>query len=414
MIGHMDHVVHDPSTPFLATDRVRRGFPIAGKLLTAPRLYNESSQIARQTQVGRTNRYFPGSFGEQGAYMAIADRDASYRIFKTPPGQYLIDNFLKHVRETGRPETFPGLHHGPIVQTEAFILLKPFEIDRKKRSDGNLAPCPMCQPNKYLRGSLIYLPDLQAVAAIGHCCADKENLAQATQEYRERVARDQEHDYLLAHVPLIPACLAVVAQVLPAAREAERIYRHFRKAGASFQRPLRLVTKSTRLLTVHEHLKSEAAGLAGGRDSASNITSRTIELGYLRGTIAVTNDYNPVRELERIDEAVRPHNHSETDDALLDYVTNLDSKNRHAVTVKLRQAGTDYSRFQNRIANFCDFFAPENMVLIQQWASHPDNPYRFEVSWKGHERIFRRDGEFCRFAIDPVLWTYKHTWPWPT
>src|SRR5258708_3269815 len=86
---------------------------------------------------------------------------SQFRAFRTPPGQYLVEEFLAHIRQTGQPETFPGLHPGPIAKTEPFLLLRPFEIHRRKRPKGNLAPCPMCQPNKYLRGSLIYLPDLE-------------------------------------------------------------------------------------------------------------------------------------------------------------------------------------------------------------------------------------------------------------
>jgi hypothetical protein len=186
--------------------------------------------------------------------------DPSRRVFRTPPGNYLIEEFLAHIRRTGQPETFPGLHRGPIAKTEPFLLLKKFEVDRRKRPGGDLAPCPMCQPNKYLRGSLIFLPDLRAVAAIGHCCADKENLAIADRKYRERIARDSEDDYLIAHIPLIPAYLSVVERVRPAAREAERIYRSFRNAGAPFQRPLRLVKKVGGLLALDEQIRVPADG----------------------------------------------------------------------------------------------------------------------------------------------------------
>jgi hypothetical protein len=82
---------------------------------------------------------------------------AAPRLFKDPPGQYFVQDFLAHVKKTGLPETFPGLHPGSIAKTERFLLLTRFEIDRRRRPAGNLAPCPMCQPNKYLRGSLIYI-----------------------------------------------------------------------------------------------------------------------------------------------------------------------------------------------------------------------------------------------------------------
>jgi hypothetical protein len=336
-----------------------------------------------------------------------------FRVFGTAPGGYLIEAFLAHIRHTGQPETFPGLHPGPIAKSETFSLLKPFEIDRRKRRDGNLAPCPMCQPNKYLRGSLIYLPDLKAIAAIGHCCADKENLAAAVGDYRERAARDAEHDYLLDHIPLIPAYLSILEKVRPAAREAERIYRNFRTAGAPFQRPLRLVKKIGGLLTLDEQLQvpADAAGSAGFRRYAS-IINQKIEFGFLRGMIALSGGYDPVRELDRMVAAVRSYNHGETDDALLNYVTALDPQTRRAATIKIRDAGTDYLKFQKRIADFCDFFTPENIRLLNLWASHPANPDRFEARLNENKCTFRRRGEYWSILLEPILWAYE--FPWPT
>ncbi|HEY3909815.1 MAG TPA: hypothetical protein VGM07_07985 [Stellaceae bacterium] len=336
------------------------------------------------------------------------------RVFRTPPGNYLIEEFLAHIRSTGQPETFPGLHRGPIAKTEPFSLLKRFEIDRRKRPDGDLAPCPMCQPNKYLRGSLVYLSDLRAVAAIGHCCADKENLAIADREYRERIARDLEDDYLIAHIPLISAYLSVVARVRPAAREAERIYRSFRNAGASFQRPLRLLKKVGGLLALDEQLQvpADIAGPAGFR-SRARIINQKIEFGFLRGMIALSSDYDPVRELDRIITAVRLYNHGETDNALLDYVTGLDPQSRRVATIKLREAGIGYSKFQNRIADFCNFFTPANIGLLNKWASHPVNPYRFEAYLNDSRCTFRRHGEYWSILLDPILYACESPWPTP-
>jgi hypothetical protein len=273
----------------------------------------------------------------------------------------------------------------------------------------------MCQPNKpkYLHGSLIYLPSLQAVAAIGHCCADKENLAAATREYNERIKRNDEEDYLLAHIPLVPAYLSVLERVRPAAREAERIYREFRKAGAVFQRPLRLVQKVGGRLAVEEQLAVQPGAPAGLRTRQSSFTTREIEFGFMCGLIALTGDYNPVRELDRIVAAVTPHNHGDSGEAALDYIAPLDSLSRHAATVKLRQAPKDYSRFRRRLADFCAFFTPDNIRLIHQWASHPAQPEPFSVSLNGNKCTFYGRSGVCSITLAAVLWTYDHPWPRP-
>lgn len=51
-----------------------------------------------------------------------------FRLFKDMPGQYLIDEFLAHLRTTAEPESFAGIHPGPLDKTE------PFRITRTEKS----------------------------------------------------------------------------------------------------------------------------------------------------------------------------------------------------------------------------------------------------------------------------------------
>jgi hypothetical protein len=345
----------------------------------------------------------------------ISNGAPTFRIFKTRPGQDLINKFMAHIRETGQPETFPGLYCATIAKTEPFLILKRFDIDRKKRPARDKAACPMCQPNKYLSGTLIYIPRLLAIAAIGHCCADKDNLAASSREYRERTERDEQETYLLAHVPLVPACLSVIEKARPAAREARRVYRHFRTRGAEFQRELRLVKMNSGRLTVSEQIEGETAafGPAGFRSPTTNVNIREVEFGTLRGMIALNTQYDPVGELDRIQSRLRTHNHAETEDAYLEYIAEMTPLPRRAATVQLREAANHYSKFQARIADFCAFFTPENLRRIHDWASHPARAQRFEVSLTGTRCTFRSRSTSCSMVLDPVLWAYHHPWPKP-
>jgi len=86
------------------------------------------------------------------------------KIVGWPSGQY-IDEVLLHLKETAQPETLPSLFRNQIPKDEEFrIMKKDIELDGKKRPEGDNAPCLMCQPNKSLNCSLIYLPKMQ-------CCA---------------------------------------------------------------------------------------------------------------------------------------------------------------------------------------------------------------------------------------------------
>lgn len=240
---------------------------------------------------------------------AVAIEQPTYRRFPERPGSYLVDPFLRHIRRTGQPETFEGIHPGPLPKDSPFQKLTPFKIKATTRQDGQYAPCPMCTPDKFLSGFLIWLPELQAIAAIGHCCAGKDVLAAADREYEARTRRDREDDYLLAVLPCIPQRLSALATMEPAAKEALRLYREIRRADA-FQALLRheKVAHGGRLFLVEE-IKGEIASMGPvgfrGRDHGS-LNIREIDFGFMRGMIALTSDFNPVRELERIRKTIAP------------------------------------------------------------------------------------------------------------
>jgi len=189
-----------------------------------------------------------------------------YRKFTRAPGRDFVEQFLNHIKNAGQPETFPGLHPGPLEKDEEFIKLKPFAIDRKKRPERDKAPCPMChQTNKFLAGDLAYFPRLEAVAAIGHCCAAKEIREAAEREYKVRTTRDAEEELLLQKLPLVSAYLGVLERARLSAIEAERAFRQFRKGASGIHRQLRAVKNAGGRLIVVERIENEvtASGPAG-------------------------------------------------------------------------------------------------------------------------------------------------------
>jgi hypothetical protein len=342
-----------------------------------------------------------------------------FQVFRGIPGRDFIEAFKAHVRETGQPETFEGLHPGPLAKTEPFEKLTPFDLDGRKRPEGDLAPCPMCQPNKYLHGVLAYFPRLQAVAAIGHCCADKETLAAAERGYRERRTQEQEEDYLLAELPLVHARLALIEQVQPAAAEALRAYRQFRSQAPEIQRLLRAAKKAGGRLAVSERIASEAiaGGPVGFRGGGQN--TRDVDFGVLRGSIAVAVNYDPVRELDRIVGLLLPHDRGEAEETAIEYIAALDVGARHRATVNLREAESSYGKWRSRLADFCAFFAPENINRIRSWASHPAHPQPFTATATAGKdgslacQIRDRSALICHVRINPVIRDFDRPWPRP-
>lgn len=341
------------------------------------------------------------------------------RLFKDMPGQYLIDEFLAHVRSTAEPESFAGIHPGPLDKTEPFRKLAPFSVDRRKRADGQMAYCPMChQPNKFLEGAFVYLPRLQAVAAIGHECAAKETRDAAERDYRARRDRQIEEDYLLANLPRVPAKLAAIEQVRPAAAEALRVFRLLRKDAPTALRQLRAVKQQGARLIVAETIDDNivAIGPAGFKGSSGKQT-RDIAFGILSGTTAVINDYNPIAELDRIKQVLQLYAGHPTEDAALNVICSMTDAERQWATTRLRQTDDAFRKFQSRIADFCAFFSPENIGRIGAWTSHSEHPAPFRITRTEKSgavivTIRNADDRFY-VAIAQVIAAHRANWPFP-
>lgn len=350
-----------------------------------------------------------------------ADEHPVFRLFRDMPGRNLIDDFLAHIRTTAEPESFAGIHPGPLDKTEPFRKLTPFSIDRRKRADGSMAYCPMCrQYNKFREGAFVYLPRLQAVAAIGHECAAKENRAAAERDYRTRRDREIEENYLLANLPDVPAKLTAISQVRPAAAEALRVFRLLRKNAPSVQRQLRSVKQQDRRLIVAETIADNIAVIGpSGFRRADGRQTRDVVFGLLAGTTAVINNYDPVTELDNIELTLKPYATFPTEEAALDAICEMDPDDRKRATIQLRNSDGAFRKFQNRIEDFCAFFSPDNIRRINAWTSHPEHPAQFTITRTSKPEginltIQSIENPLFRATISPVITAYQAKWPYST
>jgi hypothetical protein len=152
-----------------------------------------------------------------------------WRQFKDRPIQIWIDETVQRIKETAAPEEIESLYRNQIPKYAKFRTLKHLvTIDGKKRPKGDNCPCPMCTPNRFLTGSLVWFPDLQCCAFIGNCCANDDVLAEAEKERKWRNKRDTEESYLLAALPMVGPKLTVLNTLKPIALEAVRAYRKIR------------------------------------------------------------------------------------------------------------------------------------------------------------------------------------------
>jgi len=338
-----------------------------------------------------------------------------HTFFRDRPGRSLEEEFRAHVRETFRPETFPGLHPGPIPKDTPFFKLAPVDIDKGKRAPGDYVPCPMCQPNKFLSGFLVWFPSLQAIAVIGHCCADKEVLAAADREYKERIAREQQEDFLLAELPLVPSRLAVIQQARPGAEHALHLHRLFKKNGAPFFRMLQEVNRAGGYLRLAYEAEVRTAGVGpSGYRGGDNPSVTFREFGRLDGSTALLSTYNPLQELDQAYRWLAHYTGKATEEEALEYIVGLSPQDRKMAAGHIASATAAFARYQQRLADFGSFFSPANLDRVAAWASAPEQRDQFEVEHGGTAEqmvLTMRSGlGFLRLTVRTARWL-PLTWP---
>ncbi|WP_156434887.1 hypothetical protein [Bradyrhizobium lablabi] len=96
-----------------------------------------------------------------------------WRPFNDRPTGIWIEETVARIKGTAQPELIESLYRNPIPKDARFRVLKHLiTVDGTKRPKGDNCPCPMCTPNRFLTGSLVWFTELQCCAFIGNCCAN--------------------------------------------------------------------------------------------------------------------------------------------------------------------------------------------------------------------------------------------------
>jgi len=322
-----------------------------------------------------------------------------HRRFVEPPlsSDGFVAGLVEHLRRTGQPETFPGLYYGPIARDAPFAIVRKITIDRSKRPDGDLAPCPRCgREDKFIEGALAHFPSLQCCAVVGHCCADKKIGAEADREYQRRTAREQAEDFLLSAVPLVARKQDILCKNTPAADEALRVYRKFRKEASKIQRHLRALNRSGGVLRVAERVRAQ-------------FETRDMVFGPLEGTTALIAKYSPVQELEAVRILLAEYAGGSTEEATFNYVVSLtaDENRRRDAHARLRAADQFWDKFSARLRDFRQFWTRDNVERLNAYGSHRDSPFSFQAAYELVQRrpriTFRHRQHECRILLGAEL-----------
>jgi hypothetical protein len=348
-----------------------------------------------------------------------------WRPFKDRPTGIWIDETAQRIKQTAEPEGIESLFRNQISKDAKFrTLMHLITIDGKNRPKGDNAPCPMCTPNRFLTGSLVWFPDLQFCAFIGNCCANDDVLAEAEKERKWRERRDDEETYLLAALPLVGPKLTVLDSLKPVALEAVRSYRKIRTGVPLVHDQLRKIKQEYGgQLTLTQIIRDESnenddyfgpAGLKGrGKDA---IETRDHTFGSFTGHIAVIKDYNPVKELETMNRkllAIAAHG-SEAE--ALNFIVKMTERERHVAVIILRDVEESIHKFRTRLKDLASFYTRENAENFNAFFTNELNNIYYKVEFatiRGQPRLtFKRGGS--TYELQRGSWADKLDFNWPS
>lgn len=230
-------------------------------------------------------------------------------------------------------------------------------------------------------------------------------------------------DFLLASLPRLDAKLNVIRNLQPAAAEALRIYRSFRKKCSSIQRHLRQVKQhSGGRLRVTEILWSKENeedrdyfGPAGFRGRAGSETeTRDHELGILKGMTALIGEYNPVKELSHITRLLESYVFTGGEENAIDFIVTMSDNQRRAAVALMQEIDRHYVKFILRLKDFESFFSRENIEVLHRYGNHPHNQFSFDANYetiRGRPRVtFRHKGRDCQLLIGSAIGNANFQW----
>lgn len=289
-------------------------------------------------------------------------------LFQSPPGEDVVAEFRRHLAETSRPESFPQISTTkPPKDGQVVVLYHPIDINRSRRPDKDMAPCPICSANvgKYLRGgTLIWCEASHAIYAIGPDCS-------------ETLWEDGR----------LNRAVNVYLQAERTKRNAVSLVEEVRAIGA---RRTWIVTQRAqvkRLSEIHDSLAREAPKLRGALSRALRTATSTGVSGggFLRGT------WKAGRELDVADAALR---------RLLDlagsdvegWVENLAPRVVAEYLDEARRTTSVLKRIAGRAQEAAAFLSASNMERMAQWGRSGQAPMDF-VAIRTGSSVDLRAGE---------------------
>jgi hypothetical protein len=362
---------------------------------------------------------------------AAAPSDESVRDYRSRPSESDIALFLDHVREKGEPESFLGICRTKPPRDSRPIFLRRFDIDRKKRRDGQMAPCPICSPNdpKFLHeGYLVWYPDEEVIRAIGPECGDTVFGGTAYAEAKETFDRAERErravGFLEKNLRKALAMVVALEAIRPAATEADRLYAELKRRAPNAQQVLRGIRAGGGVLKVSivterdETDENLIEGPRGFRRRDSAYDAHEEVIGNLPDTTILNANFTASKDWREIHDLLLTMPRFESEERAFLWICDQSEhlKQLEVAVAVLQQCSMRYVKLSDRLDRFLQFFSRSLFSQLDLWGRHSENSVYMEAGCENGEfslRYGRRhaDREEVHLRPDLPKLTARGNWP---
>ena len=298
-------------------------------------------------------------------------------LFPEPPGADLVQAFRLHVATCGQPETFPRISTArPPKDGDLIVLHHPIDIDRRRRPESDMAPCPICSPQdpKYLKGgTLIWCDATSAVYAIGPKCSltlwEDGRLNTAVNLFLQAEKEKQNAAVLRAELPKVAALRAWIASYQGLAEKLDRLHRSLAKDAPKLRGAL-------------------SRALRTGTAATSSIKG----IDFLRG------GWNLAKDLSEADASLADVERAMGQDSKA-FVIRLSATAVAQRLASLKAARATLTRTAERMAAAADFTARSNCEALGRLSKSESAPMNFKISHTASTMDLRSDAERWSGAV---------------
>lgn len=335
--------------------------------------------------------------------------------YATKPDRSIEEALRKHIKETGTPESFSGMILKPLPpDATPELVLRNYTIDRRKRADGQYAPCAQCCPNapKYLTGGVMWCPQDGWMRQFGCDCVEKAIGGLAYREMnRQRDQLEAERDaddFLLSHWQCVSRLRTYVRDALLVADALVKNRDTIDNKLRGWRSAVRNAARSSEgqlVIMRRRRIERDDAGERigprgfGGSDGYESVPD---VIGPFVGRIVFSMDFDPTSWVRDI-EGLIPEGIWDTGEAAFEVVAPWSMSRRVEKVRKLREAMSQTVIVSRKLEEGRQFFTAEALRRLGSWGADREAALPFTIRTGAEAAEIRYDSKVCKIPLLATL-----------